>query len=472
VLEFLANVFAKFPPALLDARLHFFLLPLSARLPSEESSKCRGKIADTLTVLLGRVSAKSRDDTVALCVKWMAVADRRMRRMGAQVAKLVLEAEGRGAARHVAALLTPLVAILEVGAGTEEAGTCTRWQEVYFGLLTLESALAAAPDTLSLSGAAETDAARSWAAVIALLRHRHLWVQKAAARVAGRGLARPDIAGALYAQPHGPACLALSFYCQLEADGADEAALAQAVKCLTAVAAALYATECDANSGSLARLGSFAASGTHAVADADADSPSDGDSDAGPATPPPAPRGQAGGDGARPAALTLTGLFTRMRTLASDRREVRSRQRIAALRWAAVVAQRLGGDALVGHGGVLLALLMPALYRVQEGSGDDPEEVVQCAAEACDVVRAAVGSDTFAAAFSAARDAIVHSKSERKRKLALQAALDPEGAAKRRMRKNERKTSERKRKAGEEKVLREAGVRVGSSRLRGRAACR
>jgi U3 small nucleolar RNA-associated protein 20 len=87
-------------------------------------------------------------------------------------------------------------------------------------------------------------------------------------------------------------------------------------------------------------------------------------------------------------------------------------------------------------------------------------QAVQWATEVASVLRAQVGDEAYAAAFQAARASISASKSDRKRALALQVALDPEGAAKRRMKKNEKKSAEKKRKAGAERTLREAGARV------------
>ena len=86
-------------------------------------------------------------------------------------------------------------------------------------------------------------------------------------------------------------------------------------------------------------------------------------------------------------------------------------------------------------------------------------QVTAWVSEATNVLRAAVGADAFAAAFSSARAAINSAKTKRKQAVALQAALDPEAAAQRRLRKSEKKGRERKRKAAEEKVLRDAGVR-------------
>ena len=200
---------------------------------------------------------------------------------------------------------------------------------------------------LAFSGAADPDTAALWEALTAALRHDHLWVQKAAARVAGGGLARADVAAGVFRNlPEAEGRLTLALYCQLEPDAADESALSQAVKCLVATAAALHAAEVSAHGG-LAHLGAF--------------------SDRSP-----------GDESAPAAALTLTGLCKRIRALASDRREVRRRHRTAALRWVAAFAQRVGGGALAAEDGALLAALVPPLVRAQEAAAEEPEEVPPC----------------------------------------------------------------------------------------------
>jgi hypothetical protein len=84
-----------------------------------------------------------------------------------------------------------------------------------------------------------------------------------------------------------------------------------------------------------------------------------------------------------------------------------------------------------------------------------------------EVLREEVGAEALAAAMNTARGAVTAAKAKRKRAVALQAVVDPEAAAQRRLRRNEKRSGERKRKAALEKVQRDAGVaRTGSKRSR------
>lgn len=91
-------------------------------------------------------------------------------------------------------------------------------------------------------------------------------------------------------------------------------------------------------------------------------------------------------------------------------------------------------------------------------------QVTEWAAQVAEVLREEVGAESLAAAMNAARGAISAAKVKRKRAVALQAVVDPEAAAQRRLRRSEKRTGERKRKAGLEKRQRDAGVARGGAR--------
>jgi hypothetical protein len=98
-----------------------------------------------------------------------------------------------------------------------------------------------------------------WRAVLSLMRHRHFWVQKAACRVFSAALAHAPIAAHLMALPHLPARAALEVFSHFESCTSDAGAATQAVKCMVAVAGALYESEVRENGGALAQLGDLKA---------------------------------------------------------------------------------------------------------------------------------------------------------------------------------------------------------------------
>lgn len=91
-------------------------------------------------------------------------------------------------------------------------------------------------------------------------------------------------------------------------------------------------------------------------------------------------------------------------------------------------------------------------------------QVTEWAAQVAEVLREEVGAEALAAAMNVARGAISTSKAKRKRAVALQAVVDPEAAAQRRLRRNEKRSGERKRKAVVEKRQRDAGVARGGGK--------
>jgi hypothetical protein len=93
-------------------------------------------------------------------------------------------------------------------------------------------------------------------------------------------------------------------------------------------------------------------------------------------------------------------------------------------------------------------------------------QVQQWAAEGSSVLRTAAGDTAFAEAFSAARESVAASARDRKQRAAVLRVLDPEAAAQVRLRRNAKKASEKKRKAAERSVLKEAGVIVKRKRSR------
>jgi hypothetical protein len=354
-LEFLHNVVNKFPPALLSTKASFLLVPLAARLSGEGDAACRRLLADVACALISRVDAQRREEVASWCTKWLQAHDTRLSCVALQLLGFQVVAEGGKGGKRVAAVLVPLVEILEAHACASSAGDGAdglEWREAYFGLLLLERV-----GVQGLVGAVSKEGLRLriWAVVSRLLRHQHLWVQKVAARVAGGALACSAATAELMSLPEAAGQLALSLYLQVADPSADDAMRLQAAKCLVATVPHLPMRP----SGHLPMPPS--GSGT------DADSFDSGSENNGsPLSRHPT---------TRLPAITLFGLCKRMAAVASDRRPTMAQPRLAALQWLGAVGHALGGEALRLEDSALLRLLVLPLYRVQEGSGEDPEEV-------------------------------------------------------------------------------------------------
>jgi U3 small nucleolar RNA-associated protein 20 len=180
--------------------------------------------------------------------------------------------------------------------------------------------------------------------------------------------------GALLARPEAaPPRLAFLLWAQLEAEGAQDALLSQAAKNLVHLAPLLHAADLAAGRVPATRAAHApppaAANGNGSATHADEDAPG---VEEGAAEEQDEEEGEEGGDEDREgASLTLHGLVRRMARLAGDARWGRERGRCAALRFAAALASRLGGQAVAPY---LPALLRPLLRLTEPGAPAAPDE--------------------------------------------------------------------------------------------------
>ncbi|KAL4860053.1 Small subunit processome component 20 [Chlorella vulgaris] len=504
-LDMLTVVLTKFPEALVSQWAEMVFLPLVARLVNDPDSKCRTMVGSALTVLMRRAAAPQRDRLAQYCKQWLGGRDARLNRAAAQALGILAEVEGAGFGRRVASLLPLLADLLESRAGLDEAAaeaaaasggevedllaSAPGWQEAYYSLLLLQRLLEGAAAQLAWAAGAAPQ--RCWGGAQRLLLHRHQWVRKAAGRLVGAGLAAPAVGGSwLEASGAGAAgTLALSFFRQLDSEAADEALAGQAVKCLVFLCTLLY--DDDAAAGKLppplklssstaaaaeGEDGEGGAHGAAAVAEANGEEEDEEEeevdeearlhADGQPAAP------AAGSDSedveeeaaeataaeeAAAGSLTLHGLVRRMSRLADDKTYARQLHRGVALRFIAALASRLGAARV----GPYLPLLMRPLYRITEpGATGNPPEIASLAEEIVSHLRGLAGADAMLAAYSQAREVVRSQRGERKRKEALQTLVDPEAAAKRKIRKQQRKASGKRKQLEHVKRLRSAGVVV------------
>ncbi|PSC76593.1 small subunit processome component 20-like protein [Micractinium conductrix] len=508
-LDMLTVVLTKFPEALVSQWAEMIFLPLVARLVNDPSSKCRAMVGAALAVLLRRASAPRRDRLVQYCQQWLAGGDARLNRAAAQSLGIMAEVEGAGFARRVPAVLPLLGDLLASRAETDAAAAeaaadaapgegddllsaAPGWQEAYYCLLLLQRLLECA--AAQLAWATGAPAQRCWSGAQALLLHRHQWVRKASGRLVGAGLAAPGV-GAPWLEASGAGAagaLALSFFRQLDSEAADEALAGQSVKCLVFLCTHMHDDDDAAGKlplplrpsggsvGGAANGG--AANGDAAANGAAAEHEEEEEEEKLQEEPAGGSEGEEeeeeGGSGdeeevaadadevaaeasaaeeAAAGSLTLRGLVRRMVRVAEDKTFAKQMQRGAALRFIAAVASRLGAE----RAQPFLPLLMRPLYRITEpGAAGNPPEVTSLADEIVAHLRTLVGADAMLAAYNQAREAVRRQRGERKRKAALQTLVDPEAAAKRRIRKQQRKAVGRKKQLDHVRRLRSAGVVV------------
>ena len=380
-----------------------------------------------------------------------------------------------------------------------------QWQEVYHLLLMLEKAAQGGLGPLAWQQGPAVQ--QLWCCIVqSLLLYPHLWVRKAAARLLGLGLGTPGVYSGLLrlsdstggsaggvegSGANGSSSssvsagqAALLVYLQLEADVVDEGLCTQAVKCLVALAKHLAAAQPadqqqqqqPAGANGLPSAAAAAAANGAAGEGDDSGSSSSGD------------EGEDGSDddaaaaagdedtpgheqGFKEGQLSLLGLISRMVRLAEDTRFVRQQQRMAALRWIAAAVSAVGTAPLLPH----LPLLLRPLYRIAEASGEQKlhaqalrgsggtaaaggtsDDVVALSDQVMAHLRGQFGADTLLSAYAAAREEVRAQRAARKTAAARKVLLDPEAAARLKLRRGKKKGEARQRKAEERRRVRSA----------------
>jgi len=450
VLDMLEVMIRKFPSQLIGSWADTVALPLILRLVNDPSSKCRVKVGAALGMLFGRLSVASRDKLVVYCQRWMKGQqdddDGRLKRAAAQALGILAQQEKGAFSKRIPNLLPLMTNVLKVSGRTssshiddDEDERGVSWEAVYYCLVLLQKMTTLDPGikTTILSWSNAKD---MWSTIPPLLVHNHAWVRGAAGRVIGAALAEEEAIGGPMlksgVEGTGAGQLALAFYRQFDSDAADEGLAAQAVKCMVFLAPFMME---ESNKKSATKN---AQNGDHEEDDGDEESKKDNNNDS-----------QSSASWS-----SLHGLCRRMARLADDRNFARQMQRALALRFIAALSSRLQQGLISPY----LPTLLKPLYRLSEPGGNvsSSADIITLGEEVMSHLRSVVDGDVLLRAFNIAREGVVQGRVERKRKAAVQSMVDPEAAAKRRMRKQERKGVGKKRKLEAVRRMRSAGVAV------------
>lgn len=504
-LSMLSAVILKFPEEVVAGWAEIIFLPLVTRLVNDPSAQCRAAAAACAGQLLNRIPVPRRDHVAAYCTQWLRGNDPRLVRASAQALGIIVEVEGAAVAKRVAEIVPAVSAVLRDRADADQAAqeddeeeilnngdlalepssAAPGWQEAYYCLSLLEKLMTVAPDILGL-GRQSTATVECWSAACDLLLHRHAWVRKAAGRLVGAGLAAPNVGPYLVSKSTNdngddntistcttPGSLAMRFFRQLESDTADEGMAGQAVKCLVYLSIPMLEGDEEAGRVPAWRAATSTTLKMKPVADSSTAAAVNGEDN-----------GQNGYqkhenedeeefemeqqedengadiDAATEAAkgsLTVNGLIRRMVRLADDKSYVRQLQRGAALRFIAAISSRLGAMKIEPF----LPVLLRPLYRITEpGALGNTEEFKILGDEVMAHLRSLVGADVLLAAYNTARETVRRQRGERKRRAAVQTMVDPEAAAKRKIRAAERKKGGKKKAMEEVRRMRSAGIVV------------
>jgi U3 small nucleolar RNA-associated protein 20 len=425
---------------------------LGDTLVNETDGKCRALVGKVVCELLQQLLPSTKFAHVAqYAVSWLRGTEPLLKRAAAQVLGLLVDVAGAKAATVLQDALPPLRAMLEhaPGMGVNDAvddspdapNPGAGWPPIYYGLLLVEKAVVALPQTL----AEAADAPALWEAAAALLLHPHLWVRKAAGRLVGHYLARCDTTGhwagggvvhggGLLAGDGRLMTLARAVCQQVETPALDDAMGAQVVKNLVGLVRIALARGPPASGEPAASTSTTAA----ATADDEDDSGDDEDREAEQREADTAEAGEAGGSGRAWVPKEVEWVFKRMGRAAANGTDT---QRTTVLLWCAAATAALG-DA--GVSPVLYDLLRPVL-RANSGTGYSAA-VKQKAEEVLALVQETVGGARMASCYAALRGSKERAREGKRKYLKLQAVLDPEATARRRIRKGEKNRVQKKRK--------------------------
>jgi U3 small nucleolar RNA-associated protein 20 len=516
-LSMLSAVIMKFPEEVVAGWAEIIFLPLVTRLVNDPSAQCRAAAAACAGQLLSRIPVPRRDHVAAYCTQWLRGNDPRLVRASAQALGILVEVEGAAVAKRVVEIVPAVSAVLRDRADADQDAQKTEeeeeeeeedgrnnngdvaldsssaapgWQEAYYCLSLLEKMMTVTPGNLGLARRSSATAL-CWSATCDLLLHRHAWVRKAAGRLVGAGLAAPNVGPYLLSNTKTlkspdvdgdvttsslsicttPGSLAMRFFRQLESATADEGMAGQAVKCMVFLSIPMLEEDEEAGRVPAWRAATSTTLKKNQVADSVAAEAAQGEEDNGQndnheqgeedeIEQQEEDENAADTDAATEAAegsLTVNGLIRRMVRLADDKSYVRQLQRGAALRFIAAISSRLGAVKIEPF----LPVLLRPLYRITEpGALGNTEEFKVLGDEVMAHLRSLVGADVLLAAYGTARETVRRQRGERKKRAAVQTLVDPEAAAKRKIRAAERKKGGKKKAMEEVRRMRSAGIVV------------
>lgn len=190
-LELVNAILSKFGPALLDQYASLFFIALNMSLANDQSSRCREMAAESVKVLIARVSDPMRATLLEMIFQWADSSNQKqLLRIAAQVLGLSLEAlnkkgENQTLAKQVLPVLSKIIESTATESSEEdedvEENTTEEldWQVPYQSLQSLSRLFRLAPSTLALAEES------LWQSIRGLLLFPHVWVRNAAARLLG-----------------------------------------------------------------------------------------------------------------------------------------------------------------------------------------------------------------------------------------------------------------------------------------------
>lgn len=456
-LELMAFIFQKFPQALLHEHCGLFFVPLSLAMLNDDSATCKKMAALAIKSLLSQLDLQRQNSMFNLVNTWLTGEKAALRRLGAQVCGLFVEAEGEKFNRRLDDLIPLIEKEIQVSnfEDIEEEEDEKAADRLLFCYLTLVIKLIKECSFLELHK--PTDLLNSiWSHTDSHLRYPHCWVWLTASQIFGLLFAvrKPEELLALWSsqentstttQPVATAFLidnlspkmrelVLSFCCQLQSNFLDISAGEQVVKNLLYVAKVIYliSPESDTVNPAEEQEGEEKET-TDNTEENEEEEEEDQKQEL----------EEQQNENKPPSLLwVMKKLSLLAKREAADTPKV-PLKRTCVFKFLGAIAVDLGKDRL----GPYLTTIIAPLYRELDSTYADQDPTLKnLAQELIELLKKLVGLERFSLAFAAVQKEAAQRRASRKKAKAMQAVVNPDIAARNKVKKQLKKSEAKKRK--------------------------
>ena len=435
-ISLLSTVIEKLPFPLLEENAQFFFLPLVLQLVNDVSEKCREAVANTISFIFQRVSVEILQTLNNYMFRWFNTnidGESGIQRASAQLLGILVESRQdfikRGNnGKNLISNLQEVVDIELEKIDQEFLGNS--WELVYFCLICFEKVDRILPNDLYTP---------MWKSVVKSLAHSHLWIKQVASRVINSHLSKFD--------PNGLDANNETFQCfvcvipgslheisknlcrqiDVQDDQLTENLCAHAIKTLTWLVQAMYSSPELCNEGNEFNDD---VNKNKSLEDISL-SPEE--------------------KSKRP----LLWLMSRLSHMAKNKGEIR---REVIFKCFAAFASSCAKEIIIPYLDLMLIPLHRAMLETenminQKTKYHDPDtSSLDFMKEVMQVIENKCGTEDFIVIFNSVKAQAKEKRDQRKQQIAAEAIHDPEAAAKRKIKKQEREKERKKRRIQERKM--------------------
>ncbi|XP_051974584.1 small subunit processome component 20 homolog [Xyrauchen texanus] len=462
-LEMMAFIFQTFPQKLLHEHCGLFFVPLSLAMLNDDSASCKKMAALAIKSLLNRVDLQHQNSMFNLVNNWLTGEKTSLRRLGAQVCGLFAEVEGEKFSRRIEALIPFIESEINTSnfEEIEEEEDEKAADRLLFCYLTLIVKLI--KDCRFLELQKPKDLLNNiWGHIDSHLRYPHSWVWLTASQIFGLLFAahKPEDLVTLWnsqenthktTQPVATGFLSknldkkmrelvLSFGYQLQSKYLDIAAGEQVIKNLLYVAKVIYHISPESETANPIEE-------QEQVTDLQEETTDNMEENEGEVEDKEHQEEkeleeQENDD--RPP--TLLWVMKKLSLLAKREAAVTPKvplKRTCVFKFLGAIAVDLGKDRL----GPYLTTIIAPLYRELDSTYADQDPTLKnLAQELIELLKKQVGLERFSLAFAAVQKEAAQRRASRKKQKAMQAVVNPDIAARKKVKKQLKKTEAKKRK--------------------------